>query len=325
MDGDSIARAAALAAVPLIALGLYVLREPRPPAPAAPAASTAPPEPKGLGPLAGALAERGEAALAKPRVAPSGTPAMEPPRDSVAATNLPLASSPRATAKPIRPPAPKGSCSGVEVRLITESADPAWAFASLSPAPGERAVIRHVGERIGDFRVSKIEWDRVWLTGNGGRCAASMHLGAREANEDVTGARGRRRLPPDERRAAAPWRLSGELSNGIEKLTETSFAVDKGLVPAIFDQAGALLAGVRIEPVRDQDAVVGFELGEVRADSLLERLGVETGDRVLAIDATPARDLASIVKALAAARERDLLVASLERGGERFELRVTAR
>lgn len=318
------ARSLALAAIPLIALGLYFARDRKPPAPAPPPAE-APLEPKGLGPLAGAMAERGEAALAPPK--PSAVPNAPPP-EAVAATNLPLANDP-ARPKRTHAPAPRGACAGVEVRLITDSDDPAWAFASLSPAAGERAVIRRVGERIGDMRVTKIEWDRVWLAGAGGRCAASMHFGVRDAAEaddlEPTKKKRRRGLPDDAPRGQAPWRLSGEMVNGIEKLGETTYAVDKALVPAIFEQAGSLLAGLKIEPVKKDEEVVGFELGEVRTDSLLERLGVETGDRVLAIDEAPAKDLAAIMKALSEAREKDQLIARLERQGERFELKVSVR
>lgn len=323
MDRDAIVRTLALGLIPVIAGGLYLAREPKPAPAEAAAPSSAPAEPRGLGPLAGALAERGEAALAAPK--PSAAPSA-PPADALAATNLPLANDPKSPPKRAKTPAPRGSCSGVEVRLITDSDDPSWAFASLSPAAGERAVIRRVGERIGDYRVAKIEWDRVWLTGAGGRCAAAMHFGAREANEaEDLPAKKRRRGLPDERREEQPWRLSGELVNGIEKLGETSYAVDRGFVPAIYAQAGSLLAGLKIEPVRRDEEVIGFELGEVRTDSLLERLGVETGDRVLAIDETPALDLEALMRALGAAREKDRLVARLERAGEAFELRVTVR
>jgi len=309
MDRDAVVRTLALCSIPLIAGGLYLARERRPATTPAPSVTPPPAEPRGLGPLAGDLAERGEAALAAPK--PSAVPAA-PPADAVAATNLPLASNQKPAAKRARASAPRGSCSGVEVRLITESEDPSWAFASLSPAAGERAVIRRVGERIGDYRVAKIEWDRVWLSGSGGRCAASMHFGAREAGEKSG-------------KGEAPWRLSGELVDGIEKLGETRFAVDRGLLPTLYAQAGQLLAGVQIEPVRRDTEVVGFELGEVRVDSLLERLGIESGDRVLAIDTAPVKDLESLLKALTAAREKERLVARLERQGEAFDLEVSAR
>lgn len=318
MDRDAVVRSCALGAIPLIVAGLYLARERPKPTPAPAPSVAAPAEPKGLGALAGDLAERGEAALAAPKsnTAPSAASAptapSAPPADAVAATNLPLAE--RTRDRPARTPKAPGSCGGVEVRLITDSPDPSWAFASLSPSSGERAVVRRVGERIGGYRVERIEWDRVWLSGGGGRCAASLHFGARDGDG-----------MPDARDQREPWRLSGEMVNGIEKLAETHYAVDRGLIPAIYSQAGRLLAGLSIEPVRHDADTVGFELGEVRADSLLERLGVETGDRVLAIGGTPARDLEALIGALAAARDQSGLVARLERQGEAFELRVTVR
>lgn len=311
MDRDAILRGSALGLIPLIAGGLYLVRDRHEPAPAPIPSAAAPGEPRGLGPLAGAMAERGEAALAAPK--PSVAPSAAPP-DAVAATNLPLASAPAPKAQRQRPHRARGSCSGVEVRLITDSPDPAWAFASLSPAEGEPATIRRIGERVGPYRVERIEWDRVWLVGGAGRCAAAMHFGARDGDSE-----------PSRQRQREPWRLSGELVNGIEKLGETHFAVDRALVPAIYEQAGSLLAGLKIEPVQSQEETIGFELGEVRTDSLLERLGVETGDRVLAIGETPARDLDALVRALAEARIAQGLIARLERRGEAFDLRVTVR
>jgi len=319
MDTQGLGRSLALLGIPVIAGALWWMRDkPRPseaietPPPAATSA-----EPTGLGPLAGALAERGEAALAEAsRPKPAPVPSAPPP-EAIAATNLPHASTSQTARTPERPRTARGSCGGVEVRLITASADPEWAFASLSPAAGERAVVRKIGERIGDYRLEKIEWDRVWLSGGGGRCVAAMHFGAREASEAALG--GKKQKEP------APWRLPAEMIDGIEKLGETAFVVDRTLLPSIYAQAGALLAGIAIEPYRKEDQVVGFELGEVRADSLLERLGVESGDRVLAIDHAPAKDLAALIRALTGAREKEHLVARLERNGEAFDLEVSVR
>ncbi len=320
MDRDAILRGCALGVIPIVAGVLYLVRDRREPASAPAPSAAAPTEPRGLGPLAGAMAERGEAALAPPKASATPSDALRdtrrsaPPPDAVAATNLPLADAPEPRAQRARTPRARGSCSGVEVRLITDSPDPGWAFASLSPAEGEPAVIRRIGERVGPYRVERIEWDRVWLVGGGGRCAAAMHFGARTGDPE-----------PSRQRRREPWRLSGELVNGIEKLGETHFAVDRDLVPGIYEQAGSLLAGLKIEPVQSQDQTIGFELGEVPTDSLLERLGVETGDRVLAIDETPARNLDALVRALGAARSAQGLVARLERRGEAFDLRVTVR
>jgi hypothetical protein len=325
MGFDGWIRHGALAAIPATVFGMYLARRP-PPARPAPSATVAPSvaEPAGLGPLSSAIAERGEAALAEGEAAATARheapPRVAPARPALAAAELPFAE-PSERSRSTRPPSPRaGSCGGVEARLITASDDPAWAFASLTPAPGEPAVIRHPGERIGGYRVERIEWDRVWLVGAGSRCAATLNLGAREAEET----RGSRRLPGDAP-SREPWRVPGEIANAIEKRTETEYAIDRALWPAIHRGAGALLYGLEIQPVRRDEKVVALELGEIRTDSLLERLGVETGDRVLAIDGQPVTSLEAVVASLEECLERERIVAKLERKGESFELSVVSR
>lgn len=308
MSVDGWIRGAALLAIPVIAGVLFLSRTKRPAAPEAaarsPSATTRVSLPDPPEVPAESLAERGEAALAPaPKRLPSvSTPAVDLPPARAAATT------PRPAPERPRPPG-TGSCGGVEVKLITASEDPAWAFASLSPALGEPAVLRRIGERIGGWQVDRIEWDRVWLRGGGGRCAVGMHFGAAEARAS--------RGKGDE-----PWRLPAEIIDGIDKRGATERSIEKSVVPALFERAGALLAGLHIEPVKQGDAVVGLELGEIRVDSLLEQLGVESGDVVLALDGEDVTTLEALVKALADARENERIVAKLQRKGEAFELRV---
>jgi hypothetical protein len=350
MSVDGWIRRAALLAIPLIAGGLFLARGRAPSSlqgtssDVATSSSGVGRDPAGVGfgddekevsrraALARAVSERGEAALGTPVAEPSASASErhEPLPAATSAADLPLAGSQpsrrsgRAAPTSRAPSATKGSaCGGIEVKLITASEDPEWAFASLSPALGEEAVVRRIGQRIGGWQVDKIEWDRVWLRGGGGRCAVGMHFGAREAEETLPGGK-RARLAaelPDEK----PWRVPGEIANSIDKLGETEFSVEKALVPAIFDRAGQLLSGLSIEPVKHGEDVVGLELGEVQTDSLLERLGVETGDVVLAIDDEPVRDLDALLRALGGVRDRERLVAKLQRNGEAFELRVITR
>lgn len=357
MSAEGWIRRAALLAIPLIALGLYFTRRAPLDTGAAPADAPTPDPASSSGVLgafersrlgtasegsrlAEALAERGEAALGKPRAkhtddvpATSPTPSPTPTRHAAplpvatSAAELPLAGSvsrraPRTSAAR-RSTGPASPCGGVEVKLITASDDPAWAFASLAPAPGERASIRHVGDRIGSWQVDTIEWDRVWLRGGAGRCAVGMHFGAREAEEGLPAGK-RMRLSADAP-VDKPWRVPGEIANAIDKLGETEFAVERAMVPAIFDRAGDLLSGLQIDPVKQGDAVVGLEIGEVLTDSILERLGVETGDVVLALDGKPVENLEGLVRVLGEARENERLVARLRRNGEAFDLRVVTR
>lgn len=321
MELDVAIRRAALLAIPLIAGGLFLLRQPRPTAPTAPSAS----EPLGLPPtdLPPEIQERGEAAYAQPKSEP------KPELPSVAARDLPVVRPPsagRSESAPAPTPSPFAACGGIVARGITAADDPSWAFASLSPAAGEDAVIRRVGDRIGSWAVDSIEWDRVWLKGGGGRCSVGMHAGAREAQESRKKLKkGKKALLSDDGVQEKPWRLPGEIANSIENVSEREFSIERQMFESLFARAGDLVTGAKLEPLKRDESVVGLTLDDVQIDSIFQRFGVETGDVVVAIDGEECRSLEHIGKTLVAARERDRLVARLERRGEAFELTLVVR
>lgn len=319
---DVVIRRVALVAIPLIAGGLYLLRQPRP-SPSAAVASAG--VPLGLPPtdLPPGIQERGEAAYAQPKSDP------KPELPSVAARDLPVVRPPsagRSASAPAPAPSPFAACGGIVARGITAADDPAWAFASLSPAAGQDAVIRRVGDRIGSWAVDSIEWDRVWLKGGGGRCAVAMHAGAREAQESQKQLkRGKKPLLSDESVAEKPWRLPGEIANSIENVSEREFSIERAMFDSLFARAGDLVTGAKLEPLKRDESVIGLTLDEVQIDSVFQRFGVETGDVVVAIDGEACASLEQVGKALILARERDRVVARLERRGEPFELTLVVR
>jgi hypothetical protein len=131
------------------------------------------------------------------------------------AVDLPVA------AEPPRVPAKRlagGPCGGVQVRAITASRDPAWSFAAIAPRPDSPALVRHRGDKVGNWRVDRIEWDRVWLAAATTRCAVGMHAGARAAREDAGVAAGMRSV---DRAAGGPptWQVPVTVAEAIQKRT----------------------------------------------------------------------------------------------------------
>ena len=57
-------------------------------------------------------------------------------------------------------------------------------------------------------------------------------------------------------------------------------------------------------------------------DSLLERLGMQSGDILESLNGVRCKSLAITLATLAKARENDQLVARLTRGGEKFEIEI---
>lgn len=215
-----------------------------------------------------------------------------------------------------------GPCGGVLVRVITTSADPAWSFASIASGPGDPASLRRVGDAVGPWRVDSIEWDRVWLLGGGARCAATLHAGLREARAAAPRDPGGRPLLAAADDAPPVWQVPAEVARGIQRRSATELLLDPRAVASIYARGVELLAGTRLDPVREGDEVVGVELGSIAPDSLLDRLGVESGDVLRALDRERVASLDGVAAALADARSQRGLVARLARGGAEFDLEL---
>lgn len=270
---------------------------------------------------------------------PSATAPAKPPapdRPSVAAADLPPADvSPATAAAPALPGVPVSACGGLFVRLITVADDPKFAFASMATAYGAPAQVVHVGERVGGFRVTGIEWDRVWVQSGSGRCAVGMHFGARDAQE------GAEKELSAEAYERLPWVLPHAIVRGLSKRSEMEFEVDEAAITALYARGADVFAGLRVKVVapvsgaaeaagalRDSKAKplgARLELFDIRLDSFLERLGIETGDVLVSIDETPAESIDAVVRALEAAREHEALVADFTRDGEPFRLTFQLR
>jgi type II secretory pathway component PulC len=329
MDVDALVRRVCALAVPALALAVWLLRA-EPPAEGGSPITDAPPPSPSSAPGSGS------------RSAPPGTPsapgesgvqrfgerALAEPAPAKLAVDLPLAdtlpSRPRAPSKRARSPgrASGGACGGLEVRLITASQDPAWAFASIATAADEPARLYRIGERVGSYRVASIEYDRVWVHSSGSRCAVSLHAGLREAVE----ASGKSPTGPTWSEGdAPPWHVPEPIAEAIEKLSETEYRVTKDVLPALFERGADLFSGMRLQPVEREHEVVGIALDSIPTDSLLERLGVLPGDVLLALGDKRCTSFEATLSALRELRDRQHLVARLERDGTAFDLELEVR
>lgn len=323
MDRDSVIRRACLIAVPLLAVAAYLLR-------------SAPPRhpPKKAEPIAAASLSANQPAI-EPELDP--VPQDGPPRGppSVAA---PVPRPPRARPAVDLPPAvrasavahrerPHGACGGIEARLITASDDPKWSFATLAVDSNDPGTIRHVGDRVGHWRVARIEWNRVVLQAGGHRCAVPLFEGESEGNR----VRHKSSASQDGITLAAAggpaprWFLPDSIASGIDQRDETDYVLSPRAVAAIFKRAADLLSGLGLQAVRRDGAVVGLRFRMIPLDSLLDRLGLQQDDVLLALNAAPATSLDAVRTALQQARTAGSLVAHLERQGQAFDLSISVR
>lgn len=320
MEPDVLVRRAALVALPLLLLVGYLLRSGDPKVDDA-----SKPLPK---PLPSSSATRSDPLFAPPENSseapePSSGDELrarvvrEPPapaRPSLPST--PAVRLPEATSE-VRPPvvAPQGSpCGGLVVRLITMADDPKFAFASMAKGYDQSAEILHVGESIGGYRVSGIEWDRVWVEGKKGRCAVGMHLGVREAEREVG------EQASAEAYARLPWVLPYEITSGMFKRSEMDWELSEDAVEKLYERGADVFAGLRVRSHASEDEQGGLELHDVRMDSFLERLGILSGDVLVKIAGRSVTSADDVRESLSSVREQPELVVDLVRNGENYQL-----
>jgi general secretion pathway protein C len=146
-----------------------------------------------------------------------------------------------------------------------------------------------MGDRVGTWRTAAIDWDRVWVQAGGPRCALPLHgMMARDAGSD----------------RPAPWLVPEAIAQAIEKRSETEYRIDRSAVSEIFEQGGNLLIGVRLQPLSKSEREFAIELEHVPMDSLLERLGVQSGDVLESLNGVRCATPAATVEALVRARVR---------------------
>lgn len=312
---EKLVRRVALLLVPLLLGTVYLLRSEKP-APSVPSASASKPAPPPPVPLASATPTpfSNERPLRSPERIPLAPIPPRAERAGAPAVDLPPAS-PTRTPQIAAPSIPASPCGGLFVRLITVGDDPKAAFASVATSYAAPAQIVHAGDRVGAFRVTKIEWDRVWVQSAGERCAVGMHFGARDAQE------GAQKELSAEAYAELPWVLPQGIVDGLSKRSEMEFELDAAAVAALYARGADVFAGLRMKVV---DAP-GLELFDIRLDSFLERLGIEEKDVLVAIDEVPVDSVEAVEKALAAAKDRQSLTADFTRDGEPFRLSLSLR
>ncbi len=161
-------------------------------------------------------------------------------------------------------PAPAYSLVGTVV-----ASDKRWSRASIASAGGKAELYR-IGDLLpGQARLVRIGSDRVVIEHEGRESILRIEdrVPDREAGEDGP-----------ESSDSAP-----ELE-GVERIDEGRYRIDRSAIQARLDQADELLRDARVSLVfGDDGAVVGVRLGLERSGTVLERVGFRDGDLLLRI------------------------------------------
>jgi type II secretory pathway component PulC len=177
-----------------------------------------------------------------------------------------------------------GDASGSRATVQDSSSSHQGAYRMGDSLPGAGAIVR-IGGRSVDFQnpaAGRVE--RLAIVEATAPAAAPEE--AAPAATDVSD-----RPRPDRRRAADP-QLTAELDAGVRSIDATTFEVDRGLIERVIARPQAAARGARVS-LREG----GLRVSGVRPDSAHARLGLQSGDTILAVNGV---DLSSPDKMLEA-------------------------
>lgn len=177
---------------------------------------------------------------------------------------------------------------------IVDPARPAKSFALLSTGEGmsNKPMVRE-GSSVAGREVAVIVREKVYFKEGSSYCFVGMFQPPGAA-------------PPPPAAAAPvvvdptgmmPGKVPADIEKGIQKVDDKTFNIDRNVVDKIIENQAELMRSARIIPEQQDGKVVGIRLLNIRPDTLLGKLGLQTGDMLKSINGF---DMTSPEKALEA-------------------------
>jgi general secretion pathway protein C len=275
-------------------------------------------------------------AIAPPRVHSSAEPILH--RNPFDSTTGPLDQKPVELLEPPKPvldlsnPLAAPACDGIEVLIVTESADPTWSLTALKGSGETVPSMKRVGDKVGDREVAFIGYNSaaqspsVWLATESSLCQVLLFnppAGAATAAAAPLVPPPPAEVPvPKESPAPGPARgaVPPEIASKIQKTSDTEFAIDRATVDEILGDTTTLMRQTRIVPETKGGETVGLRLFGIRSDTLLGMLGLKNGDRLEEINGFKMGSPEQALQAYAGVRAANNLTVKINRGGKPMTL-----
>lgn len=215
------------------------------------------------------------------------------------------------------------SCDGVRVNIVTESPDPTWSLAAIQ-GPGENSPeIRRVGDKVGSDEVVYIGYNpreqspAVWMKTGPTICQAILFT---EQPEPTSHSVSTSPTPHVHIMRRGPPAVPADIASKIQKVSDTEFNVDRGVVDKILENQAQLMRAARIVPEQVNGKVVGIRLFNIRPDTLLGTLGLKNGDRLEAINGFSMSSPEKALEAYARLRTASSLDVKINRRGKPMDI-----
>ena len=212
------------------------------------------------------------------------------------------------------PSKPAPNCAG-KLRLVGAVVSPGfpeWSFAAIAGTDDGKTMLYREGSAVDGSRVLAVQASSVVVSGSSGACQLLMF----DEEENALA-----RAPAQPKKPAASKagnaRNAGlsaeELDDGIEKVTDTRFNIQRSLVDKALANQGSLMKTARVIPHEEDGRVVGVKLYGIRRNSLLGRLGVRNGDMLRTINGFAMASPDTALQAYSRLRSADKLTLAIKR------------
>jgi len=213
------------------------------------------------------------------------------------------------------PSKPAPTCTG-RLRLVGSVMSPGypeWSFAAIAGTNDGKTLLYREGSNVDGSRVMLVRSSSVVVSGSSGACQLLM-FGEEEGTvaraPAVATAPAKPSAPLDPRSAGLN---DAELEEGIEKITETKYTIQRSLVDKALANQGSLMKAARVIPHEENGRVVGVKLYGIRRNSLLGRLGVRNGDMLRTINGFDMTSPDTALEAYSRLRTADKLTLAVKR------------
>jgi len=213
-------------------------------------------------------------------------------------------------------------CKG-SLRLIGTVVIPGELERSLAAIVGsdQKAGLHRGGADVEGWKIRAIHSDGVVLQSSAGLCRLAMFEvdGAASAPLQQKPALGRAQ---SRRNAAGPQsdRNAGlsdeEMEEGIERINDSNFNLSRSLLNKVLDNAGKLIGIAAVRPKIENGQSVGMEMGGVRPDTLLTKIGLQNGDVLESVNGQSLSSPDAALGAYTTLRTADKFNLSIRRGGQ---------
>jgi general secretion pathway protein C len=212
----------------------------------------------------------------------------------------------------------------LQLVVAVEAEDAAQSLVTLTDGATRESRVLGVGEEFGGARLLGVERlrDAGDVTGNAFKMVAVICNGGTKEFLDGESSSGEGNLnigvAQVPGRPAAPRPPGGQL-DGVRKLTDTRYEIDKAVIESSLSNLNTLATQARLVPSFKNGVANGFKLFQIQPGSLYSSIGIENGDVITRINGYEINSPDKALEIYQKLRESSHVTLELDRNGQNIK------